>query len=252
MTTGYGEDFLKNSKYVRGKLPQHSLDWSKMPAQYKTYEGVERISLPEPAIQDGPDIWKVIWKRHSVRAYTDDAMSLADLSQILWATQGVRETVSGANCDFKLRTAPSAGALYPIETYLYVNRVDGLKKGFYHYLIGNHKLELIKEGDFSKEVQGGALDQQIAGHAAVVFIWTAIIERSSWKYLQRAYRYIFLDAGHIAQNLALAVEALDYGSCQIGAIYDDEINSLLDIDGIQESVIYMSTIARPKRTLGLP
>ena len=109
-------------------------------------------------------------------------------------------------------------------------------------------MELIKEGDFSREVRGGALDQQIAANAAVVFIWTAIIERSSWKYLQRAYRYIFLDAGHIAQNLALAVEALEYGSCQIGAIYDDEINSLLGIDGISESVVYMSTVARPKRT----
>lgn len=247
MTSGYGDDFLKKSKYVRGKLPQHSLDWSKMPAQYKTYDDAERISLPEPAIQDGPDIWKVIWKRRSVRAYTDDTMSLSDLSQILWATQGVRETVSGANCDFKLRTAPSAGALYPIETYLYVNRVDGLKKGLYHYVVGDHELELMMQGDFSKEIRGGALDQQIAQNAAVVFIWTAIIERSSWKYLQRAYRYIFLDAGHVAQNLALAVEALDYGSCQIGAIYDDEINSLLGLDGVQESVIYMSTVARPRR-----
>jgi SagB-type dehydrogenase family enzyme len=247
MTSRYGEDFLRNSKYVRGKLPQHGLDWDNMPTQYKTYDGSERTVLPEPAVQGGPDIWAVIWKRHSVRAYTNDAMSLQDLSQILWATQGVRETVSGAFCDFKLRTAPSAGALYPIETYLYVNRVDGLKKGLYHYVIGNHELELVKEGDFSGEVKGGALDQQIAGDAAVVFIWTAIIERSSWKYLQRAYRYIFLDAGHIAQNLALAVEALDYGSCQIGAIYDDEINSLLDLDGIHESVVYMSTVARPRR-----
>lgn len=249
MTARYGDEFLRNSKYVRGKLPQHMLDWENMPAQYKTYENAEHFSLPEPAIQNGPDIWKVMWKRRSVRAYTDDAMSLVDLSQILWATQGVRETVSGANCDFKLRTVPSAGALYPIETYLCVNRVDGLKKGLYHYVIGDHKLELLKEGDFSREVRGGALDQQIAGNAAVVFIWTAIIERSSWKYLQRAYRYIFLDAGHIAQNLALAVEALDYGSCQIGAIYDDEINSLLGLDGVQESAIYLSTIARPRRIL---
>ena len=104
MTSGYGDDFLKKSKYVRGKLPQHSLDWAKMPDQYKIYEGAERFALPEPALQDGPDIWKVIWKRRSVRAYTDDALTLKDLSQILWATQGVREKVSGANCDFKLRT----------------------------------------------------------------------------------------------------------------------------------------------------
>ena len=80
MTSGIGEDFLKNTKYVRGKLPQHSLDWSKMPAQYKTYEGSRLISLPEPAIQDGPDIWKVMWKRRSVRAYINEAMSMEDVS----------------------------------------------------------------------------------------------------------------------------------------------------------------------------
>jgi SagB-type dehydrogenase family enzyme len=220
-----------------------------MPAQYKIYKDAKRIKLPSPQTDGGPDIWGVIHKRRSVRAYTDEAMTLNDLSQILWATQGVRETVAGAYVEFKLRTSPSAGGLYPVETYLYINRVDGLKQGLYHYIIGDHELELLKEGDFSREVRGGALDQQIAGNAAVVFIWTAVFERSSWKYLQRAYRYIFLDAGHIAQNLALASEALDYGSCQIGAIYDDEINQLLDIDGIKESVIYMSSIARPKRLL---
>ena len=111
MTSGYGDDFLKKSKYVRGKLPQHSLDWSKMPAQYKTYEGAERFSLPASEVENGPDIWKVIWKRRSIRAYTNDTMTLKDLSQTLWATQGVREKVSGANCDFKLRTAPSAAPM---------------------------------------------------------------------------------------------------------------------------------------------
>ena len=249
MTSGIGEDFLRNTKYERGKLPRHTLDWANMPDQYKIYKDAKRIPLPEPATQGGPDIWKIMAHRRSVRAYSNDMLTLNELSQILWATQGVRETVSGAMVDFKLRTVPSAGALYPIETYLYVNRVDGLKKGLYHYVIGDHQLELLKEGDFSSEVRGGALDQQIASNAAVVFIWSAIIERSSWKYLQRAYRYIFLDAGHIAQNLALSVEALNLGSCQIGAIYDDELNSLLDLDGVRESAIYMSSVAKPRRTL---
>lgn len=249
MNSSFGDDFFRNSKYERGKLSGHMLDWSKMPPQYKTYEKAPRTSLPVPMIEDGPSIWKVMWKRHSVRAYTNEAMSLQDLSQILWATQGVRETVSGAYCEFKLRTAPSAGALYPIETYIYANNVTDLKQGIYHYVIGEHELELIKEGDYSREVKAGALDQNIASQAAVVFIWSAVFDRSKWKYLQRAYRYIFLDAGHIAQNLALAVEALEYGSCQIGAIYDDELNTLLDLDGTQESVIYLSTVARPRRTL---
>ncbi|MDH4213574.1 MAG: SagB/ThcOx family dehydrogenase [Candidatus Thorarchaeota archaeon] len=249
MKPAIGDDFLRDTKYERGKLPEHSLDWANMPAQYKIYEKKPRISLPEPSIYGGPTIWDIIKRRRSVRAYTTDPMSLQDLSQILWATQGVREVISGPNCDFKLRTAPSAGGLYPIETYLYVSRVDGLKKGIYHYVVDDHVLELINEGDYGDEIRAGALDQQIAKQAAIVFIWSAVVERSKWKYLQRAYRYIFLDAGHIAQNLALAAEALDYGSCQIGAIYDDELNTLLGLDGVNESVIYLSSVARPRRIL---
>jgi SagB-type dehydrogenase family enzyme len=249
MKPDVGDNFLRGTKYERGNLPAHSLDWSNMPAQYKIYDNAPRISLPEPSIHGGPPIWDVVSRRRSVRAYSTDTMALHELSQILWAIQGVREVVSGAMYDFKLRTVPSAGGLYPIETYLYANRVDELKKGIYHYVIDDHVLEFINEGDYGDEIRAGALDQQIAKQAAVVFIWSAVVERSKWKYMQRAYRYIFLDAGHIAQNLALAVEALDYGSCQIGAIYDDELNGLLGLDGTNETVIYLSSVARPRRVL---
>lgn len=248
MTTHIGDDYLSKTKYERGKLPEHYLDWSNRPPQYKMYKDSPRITLPEPQRTGGMSIWTVIAKRRSVRAYTDEILSLEELSQLLWATQGVRETVRGPYAEFKLRTAPSAGGLYPIETYICVNRVEGLKRGIYHYVIGDHVIELIEEGDFGKDVQAGALDQKIARDAAVVFIWSAVFDRSKWKYLQRAYRYIFLDAGHIAQNLALAAEALGCGSCQIGAIYDDELNNLLNLDGTQESVIYLSSVARPRRT----
>jgi SagB-type dehydrogenase family enzyme len=169
-------------------------------------------------------------------------LSLVDLSQLLWAAQGITAQAGG----HLLRTAPSAGALYPIETYLYIDRVDGLEKGLYHYNVPQHNLDLLRKGDFSKDIRGGALDQQIAERAAVVFVWSAIFARSKWKYLQRAYRYIFLDAGHIAQNLALAAEALDLGTCQIGAIYDDELNELFSLNPDEESVIYLSTVGHPR------
>ena len=182
-------------------------------------------------------------KRRSKRAYTNESITLEELSQIIWATQGVTTRVSG----HALRTAPSAGALYPIETYIWVNRVSELDQGLYHYQVQHHQLDLLKKGDFSREVSRGALDQKMAGDAAITFIWSAIIQRSRWKYLQRSYRYIFMDAGHIAQNLALAAEALGLGSCQIGALYDDELNALLDLDGFEESVIYMSSVAHTRR-----
>ena len=240
---GVGDEFLKSTKYERGKLPGHRLDFSTKPATYKTYPSAERVELPTPEVREGPGLWEVLRTRRSVRAYTQDPMSLEDLSQILWATQGLTASAG----DHGLRTSPSAGALYPIETYLSVNRVENLQPGLYHYDVEKHALEKLKEGDFSAEVKAGALDQQIAERASVVFIWSAVFQRSKWKYLQRAYRYVFLDAAHIAQNLALAAQGLGLGSCQIGALYDDDLNKLLDFNPEEESVIHMSSVGRPRR-----
>jgi SagB-type dehydrogenase family enzyme len=104
-------------------------------------------------------------------------------------------------------------------------------------------LELLKEGDYSEEFSLAALNQKMVRSAHVTFVWTAVVERSKWKYLQRAYRYIYLDAGHIGQNLYLAAEALQLGCCTIGAIFDEEANKLIDdVDGINETVVYMATV----------
>jgi nitroreductase len=216
MTPEIGDEFHIGTKYERGKLPKHSLDWSTKPPVYKEYPDAHRIPLSSPDIENGPGFWEILSKRRSKRAYNVQPISPKELSQMLWATQGISAKVSGS----ALRTAPS------VET---------------------HELELLKEGDMVKAVRAGALDQQLAENAAVVFIWAAVFQRSKWKYLQRAYRYVFLDAGHIAQNLALAAEALGLGSCQIGALYDDELNNLLDLDGVEESVIYMSSVAHTRR-----
>jgi SagB-type dehydrogenase family enzyme len=148
--------------------------------------------------------------------------------------------------NFGLRTAPSAGALYPVETYLVVNAVEGIDPGVYHYNVEKHALDQLKAGDFGVDIARAALDQDVAHRANIVFVWTAIFGRCKWKYRQRAYRYIYLDAGHIAQNVALAAVALGLGSCQIAALYDEEANALLGVDGIEESTIYMTTVGRPR------
>lgn len=243
MTDNVGDEFLEETKYYRGELPRHSLDWNRKPSVYKEYPSARKVSLPPPETSKGPDLWEILKSRRSVRAYTEEPLTRQELSQLLWATQGITAEVSGMG----LRTAPSAGALYPVETYLCVNSVKGLDPGLYHYDIENHRLDMLEEGDFSKDVRRGALDQQMAQKAAVVFIWSAVFQRSKWKYLQRAYRYVLLDAGHIAQNLALAAEGMSLGTCQIGAIYDDELNQLLNLDGKSESVIYLSSVGNPRR-----
>ena len=242
--TGIGDEFHSATKYERNRLPAHRLDWSTKPSVYKKYPDAEKISLPPPVVQGGPRLWEVLLTRRSVRAYNRDPLSMENLSQLLWATQGITASIG----EYKLRTSPSAGALYPIETYLLINKVDDLEPGLYHYDVETQRLDVLKLGDYSREARAGALDQQMVLHAAVVFIWSAIFQRSKWKYLQRAYRYIFLDAAHIAQNLALATEGLGLGSCQIGALYDDYLNELLGLDTAEESVIYMSSVGRPRKT----
>jgi SagB-type dehydrogenase family enzyme len=238
---GIGDTFQQETKYRRGHLPSGGLDWANKPATYKRYPSVPKVTLASPQARDGASIWQVLAKRRSVRRFQDEALQTAELSQVLWAAQGITRTGRG----FGFRTAPSAGALYPIETYLAIHAVEGIEPGIYHYSVEEHALEQLKVGDFRMDIARAALDQEIAYGANVVFVWTAIFQRSKWKYRQRAYRYIYLDAGHIAQNVALAAVALGLGSCQIAALYDDEANALLDVDGEEESTIYMTVMGRP-------
>ncbi len=178
--------------------------------------------------------------RRSRRDYTAEYLSLAELSQLLWAIQGVTAYAGR----YALRTSPSAGALYPIETYVIANRVDNLEPGAYHYDVIKHTLESIRKGKFGAEVAHAALDQTMLEDAAIVFIWTAIVARSKWKYGERAYRYIYMDAGHIGQNAYIAAEAMGFGCCTVGAFFDDEVGSIIGIDNEDEIVIYLCSIGK--------
>ena len=240
MKEGVGDIFQKETKYYRGRLPEGGLDRGSVPDTYKRYSESPKIALPPPSFGQVVSIWEVMKKRRSIREFKEKPLSLSDLSQILWASQGITQKVQGVS----LRTTPSAGALYPIETYLVINAVSELEAGVYHYAVETHELEQLKQGDFRIPITRTALDQEIACFANVVFVWTAIFERSRWKYQQRAYRYVYMDAGHIAQNVALSSVALGLSSCQIGALYDDEANVLLGIDGVNESTIYMTAVGK--------
>ncbi len=240
--SGIGDRFQIETKYHRGQLPGGGLDWANKPPTYKGHPQAPKIRLSRPQTDGGAPIWQVIERRRSVRNFQDAPLSQADLSQLLWASQGITKAGPGT----KFRSAPSAGALYPVETYLVVHAVEGIEPGVYHYGVESHQLEQLKTGDFRRAVAQAALDQQIAFRANLVFVWTAIFERAKWKYKQRAYRYVYLDAGHIAQNVALGAVALELGSCQIAALYDDEANALLDVDGVRESTVYMTVVGKPR------
>jgi SagB-type dehydrogenase family enzyme len=127
------------------------------------------------------------------------------------------------------------------------NNVKALEPGVYHYAIRSHQLELLQQRELRQQIAATALGQGMCAIASAVFIWTAVFERCKWKYGQRAYRYIYLDAGHIAENLALAAVSLNLGTCEIGALYDDHVNAIIGVDGTEESTICMATIGIPKQ-----
>jgi len=237
-----GDDFQIETKYSRAKMVGGNLDWANKPETYKSYPSSKTIQLHNALREVTMGFGEVLRRRKSIRAFSNQPLSLDDLGFLLWASTGIQRVEQG----YEFRTAPSAGALYPIETYIAANNIEAVDSGIYHYNIKNHALEEIKTGNFGEVLAHAALGQQICATASVVFIWTAMFERSKWKYNQRAYRYIYLDAGHIAENLALAAASINCGSCQVGAFFDDEINSIVDIDGAEESTILLSVIGHPK------
>jgi SagB-type dehydrogenase family enzyme len=237
-----GDRFQRETKYHREQGFGQGPDPSSRPNPYKTYPDAKRIALPQAGRLAEMSLDRAIRLRRSIRRYSARELELDKLSYLLWAAGGLHREERG----FRFRTAPSAGALYPIETYLVANRVADLPQGVYHYALQEHALEEIRLGDYGEGIAMAALGQRMCMDAAVVFVWSAIFQRSRWKYRQRCYRYIYLDAGHVAGNLTLAATALNLGTCQIGAIFDDEANQVVGVDGDEESVIYLSVVGYPK------
>src|SRR4030042_4372899 len=199
---GIGERFQQDTKYKPDNMEGHTLDWSKQPEPVKNDEApLAAIPLPEPDLTGVPNLRQLLYSRRSRREYeTGQPLPPEKLSTLLWATQGVTARYG----EVLFRTAPSAGGLYPVETYLFVRAVEGIDPGLYHFRPHTFDLEFLKKGDVAGDVAEAALGHRRVMAAQVTFIWTAIVERSRWKYRQRAYRYIYLDAGHIGENLYLA------------------------------------------------
>jgi SagB-type dehydrogenase family enzyme len=167
-------------------------------------------------------------------------MTLEELSQLLYYTGGI----TGEHWGHKLRAAPSAGALYPIEIYVVVHRVEDLQPGLYHYAVKDHALELLRSRDLRGEIVRCGLMQGFLGQANVVLVFTAILQRLRWKYRERAYRYALLEAGHLGQNVYLVATSMGVGACAVGAFEDDDLNAILGVDGKEEAAIYMLAVGK--------
>jgi SagB-type dehydrogenase family enzyme len=215
-------------------------DWGSRPAGYKEYPQAERIALPKPENFGGLPTPECIRRRRSVRDYTRQPITLDELSRLIYLTGGI----TGQRWGHRLRAAPSAGALYPIEIYPLIHRVEGLAPGLYHYAVREHALERLREADLRAEIARIGLMQEFLGQANLVLVFSAIFQRLRWRYRERSYRYALLEAGHLGQNVYLAATSMGLGACAVGAFIDDDLNALLGVDGEQEAALYMLAVGR--------
>jgi len=222
-----------------GYAARPALDWGDPPEPERRPDGMKTIPLPRQMAQGGLSLEAAIDRRRSIRDYSTQPLTLPQLSRLLYSAQGLTDPAAG------LRAAPSAGALYPLETYTVARRVDGLAPGLYRYVPESHALDVLREADLGAPLLQACLDQGAVGAAGVVVVLTGVFQRTRWKYGERAYRYVLLEAGHVAQNLYLAATALGLGACAIGAFRDDQLDALLGVDGSTEAALYVVTIGQP-------
>lgn len=199
----------------------------------------QRIKLPMEfdKLHMTDNLLSLLQKRKSHRIYTEQPISLLQLSFLLWASQGIKGRRGRAYAT--LRTVPSGGARHSYETYLVIRQVEGLKPGVYHYLPEENALELLHtDDDLTQKAVDSLAGQKWAGRASVVFYWAMDAYRAEWRYGIYSHRVALIDAGHIGENLTLAAEALGLGSCGIAAIYHELCCQLLEIDGENEFAVY--------------
>lgn len=216
---------------------------------YKVYPTAPRIDLPKDLQSLTVEFERVIQTRRSLRNFDGRSMNLNDLSKILLNSYGITGSIAiphHPSMVQHLRATPSAGALYPLEIYLAIFRVKDLQKGLYHYNVESHLLEFLKGGIFAKKIGELCFVEPFVKikKSCLVLILSAVFNRTLFKYQDRGYRFILMEAGHLAQNVSLVCHAMGLGSVLIGGFLDDEMNQLLDLDGRYESVIYPIIIGR--------
>ncbi|SMD14781.1 SagB/ThcOx family dehydrogenase [Sporomusa malonica] len=245
MTFEPGKEFMEKTKYGQ---PSPSSDQAKglpYPPVELECSGTDcALDLPDPKGFNPADIsvTDAISQRVSVRKYADKPLTLHELSYLLWCTQGVKSIKSHLAT---FRNVPSAGARHAFETYLLVNHVTGLIPGLYRFLAVDHQLVRMEAPDnIGDIITEACIKQKFVQTSAVTFIWTAATYRMTYRYGQRGYRYLHLDAGHVCQNLYLAAEAIDSGVCAIAAFDDDKLNQALHIDGHEQFAIYVATLGK--------
>jgi len=237
-------DFMKVSFR---ELDENNTDIAKGVPRPLLQKGLEEegqiIDLPgaDAGIIVKDNVYSCMTDRQSRRKYSGEILSLSQLSLLLYTTQGVKRVI-GDNI-VTLRNVPSGGARHPFETYLVINRVEGLKKGVYRYLPIEHSLVfLFNDENMEAEIDKAVLDQPFVSKAPVIFIWSCVPYRGEYVYGVTAHKMMLMDMGHVCQNLYLSCEALGLGTCAVGAYDQQAMDGFLRLDGRDEFTLYMAPV----------
>ncbi|MDF2876432.1 MAG: SagB-type dehydrogenase domain protein [Sporomusa sp.] len=243
MTREFGKEFMEKTKYKYSSPSDQAKGLPQPPVELDLANPGVVIDLPDPGTsQSDILLTQAIAQRTSIRTYAAKPISLTELSHLLWCTQGVKSIEPHL---VTFRTVPSAGARHAFETYLLINQVEGLEPGLYRFLAVDYQLaKVAAAGNIGDVITEACLRQKFVKTSAVTFIWTAATYRMTYRYGQRGYRYLHLDAGHVCQNLYLAAAAVDCGVCAIAAFDDDKLNTALAIDGENQFAIYVATVGK--------
>jgi SagB-type dehydrogenase family enzyme len=241
---GIGKEFIRKTRYHFLGPSEQDRGVPQPPLELETEAGAAAIALPAPASLAIPrqDLQEAIERRRSLRRYARVPLALEELSFLLWCTQGIRKVVPGSAT---FRTVPSAGARHAIETFLLINNVQGVPEGLYRYSALKHALvEAKREPGLADQLTAACLGQPFVKSSAVTFAWAAEVRRMRWRYGERGYRYLLIDAGHVCQNLYLAAEAVACGVCAIAAFADEAVDRLLGLDGEEQFTLYLATVGK--------
>jgi len=246
MTIRQHREFMKsNFGSMRGVRTDQEKGLPQPPLQQPYDDTAARVDLPgvDPTVLVKNDLYRCLKDRRSRREFSRHPLSPAELSFLLWCTQGVEQVIRGGYAT--LRPVPSGGARHPFETHLIVNRVTGVAPGVYRYLPLSHQLLLrFQEDDLPRRISQAACDQQFVGRAAAVFVWSCVPYRGEWRYHLAAHKAMLLDAGHVCQNLYLGCEGLGCVTCAVAAYDQEAVDRLLRLDGDDEFVIYMAPVGK--------
>lgn len=245
------EIYHENTKQRRFQLNEPATDLppallERMRRAFKVYASTETIALAKDWAVIPNSVEDVVQKRRSRRDFTGGQITLGELSRLLFLTTGTTGHADENIVPLFYRAAPSAGALYPLQVYPVALNVASLQRGVYHYNAHEHALELLRRGEYRAQLYEYTLRQDMILSAAVVFIITAVFIRTRVKYGERGYRYILLEAGHMAQNTYLVATAMSLGAVTIGGFLDDEVNQLVGIDGVDEAAVYLAVVGKVK------